>query len=103
MVVIASAIPQVQTISGHFAAICIVHRLIKADGTPIGEDPGQIQPEEFSERRAFFGGNWFFNLVLFLRSLTMAALVGMYSSGLSSKETFNSNGAATSFGRGTPV
>jgi len=103
--VIASAIPQVQTISGLVAAICIMqftytfpplmllgykmriaaNGLIKADSAPIGEVPGQIQAEEYGDtwrnwsrwRRAFFGGNWFFNLfnlILFLGSLTMAAL-----------------------------
>jgi hypothetical protein len=50
------------------------------------------------------GGLWyfkFFNLVLFLGSLSMAGL-GMYGSGLSIKETF-AHSVATSFSCTAPV
>ncbi|THU92102.1 hypothetical protein K435DRAFT_758442 [Dendrothele bispora CBS 962.96] len=131
--VIASAIPQVQTISGLVAAVCIMqftytfpplmllgykmrisaNGLHKTDNAPIGEVPAQIQAEDpgdtwrdFSRwKRAFFGGNWLFNLfnlIIFLGGLTMACL-GMYGSGLSIKEQFDSAGAATSFGCSAPV
>jgi hypothetical protein len=88
--VVASAIPQVQTISGLVAAICIMqftytfpplmllgynmriaaNGLHKADREPMGEAPSQIEAEDpgdtwrdFSRwKRAFFGGNVIFNV-----------------------------------------
>ncbi|KAK7037552.1 hypothetical protein VNI00_011044 [Paramarasmius palmivorus] len=127
--IVGSAIPQVQTISGLIAAICIMQFTytfppllllgyqirVFAEGygknvstrsinEPSGEDPGDTWHDGSRWKRAVFGGRWYFNLfnlTLFLGSAAMACL-GMYGSGTAIRETFKA-GAATSFGCTSPV
>ncbi|KAI0687986.1 transmembrane amino acid transporter protein-domain-containing protein [Cytidiella melzeri] len=129
--IVASAIPQVQTISGLVAAVCIMQftytfppllyaafhmrldasrndpgdtwwdvsrwvRAIKGGGSGSGKEVGGRGGEGV---RAVYK---VFNLVLFLASAAMACL-GMYGSGKSIQVTFESAGAATSFGCAPPV
>ncbi|KAF5373086.1 hypothetical protein D9758_001467 [Tetrapyrgos nigripes] len=131
--VIASAIPQVQTISGLVAAICIMqftysfpplmllaykmriaaNGLQKADNATIGEMPSQIEAEDpgdtwkdFSRwKRAFFNENVVFNTFNLILFLGSSAMacLGMFGSGTAIKATFDAGGAATSFGCGSPV
>lgn len=113
--IVGSAIPQVQTISGLVAAICIMQFTytfppllwagfhMRLDAAV--NDPGDSWASLSRWRRALFTGKWhfkLFNLVLFLASLAMACL-GMYGSGKAIQATFQSAGAATSFGCGSPV
>lgn len=68
-------------------------------------DPGDSWRQASRWIRALTTGKWhykIFNLVLFLGALSMACL-GMYGSGMSIKTTFESGGAATSFGCAAPV
>ncbi|KIK59098.1 hypothetical protein GYMLUDRAFT_44836 [Collybiopsis luxurians FD-317 M1] len=131
--IVGSAIPQVASVSGIVAAICIMQfsysfppllmlgykmkvaaaGLTEEDKLAFGEvidpstpskDPGDTWRDWSRWRRGFFTGNWLmnsFNLILFLASMTMAAL-GMYGSGKAVQQTFQ-NGAATSFGCTPPV
>lgn len=129
--IVASAIPQVQTISGLVAAVCIMQFTytfppllyagfyMRLDAAR--DDPGDtwMQPSrwvralktspELARMGAISGiapgSRWYykvFNLVLFLASLSMACL-GMYGAGESIKATFALSGAATSFGCTAPV
>ncbi|KDQ54668.1 hypothetical protein JAAARDRAFT_182158 [Jaapia argillacea MUCL 33604] len=112
--IIGSAIPQVQTISGLVAAICIMQFtytfpplfLLGFDMVvdAAKNDPGDSWSSLSRWKRGFFSGRWMFklfNFVLFLGALTLAGL-GMYGSGTAIKVTFE-NGAATSFGCTPPV
>lgn len=117
--IVGSAIPQVQTISGLVAAICIMQftytfppllwagmqMRLDAAGVDGSADPGDTWREWTRWRRALGTGAWhykIFNLVLFLASLACACL-GMYGSGKAIQATFQAGGAATSFGCGAPV
>uniref|UniRef100_A0A0W0FFB4 Amino acid transporter transmembrane domain-containing protein n=1 Tax=Moniliophthora roreri TaxID=221103 RepID=A0A0W0FFB4_MONRR len=128
--IVGSAIPQVQTISGLIAAICIMqftytfppllllgyqirvfaegygdHVATRNPNEPRDDDPGDTWRNLSRWKRGLFGGGngYFnlFNLILFLGSASMACL-GMYGSGTSIRETFK-HGAATSFGCKSPV
>jgi len=112
--IVGSAIPQVQTISGLVAAVCIMqftytfppalllgyHVLVDAYGA-------KGSGVAFSWMRGFFGGSiWttafkFFNFVLFLAATSLACL-GMYGSGTAIQAVFQV-GAATTFGCASPV
>jgi len=115
--IVGSAIPQVQTISGLVAAICIMQftytfppLLIAGYYLQLDAAENDIGDSWYSVsrwKRALFGSRakWYykvFNLFLFLASLSMACL-GMYGSGKAIQATFQANGAATSFGCGAPV
>ncbi|KAF9265882.1 hypothetical protein L218DRAFT_1018756 [Marasmius fiardii PR-910] len=122
--VIASAIPQVQTISGLIAAICIMQFTytfppliwlgyqvrINAEGLSKDysegdtSDPGDTYFTWSRWKRGFFSGKWYynlFNLIFLLGSAAMACL-GMYGSGTAIRETFKV-AQATSFGCKSPV
>ncbi|KAG7086423.1 hypothetical protein E1B28_002377 [Marasmius oreades] len=124
--IVASAIPQVQTISGLIAAICIMQftysfppliwlgyqiRLhaeglhdVNGDSGSDNSDPGDSYLTWSRWKRGLFGGKWYFNLfnlVFFLGSTAMACL-GMYGSGTAIRETFKT-AQATSFGCKSPV
>jgi hypothetical protein len=125
--IVGAAIPQIQTISGLIAAVCILQFsytfpfLLKAaldmqiiamrddDTHTVGGTPQRrnswLSPARWT--KALFGGtmkeklmNWG-HIILFLASLTMACL-GMYGSGTAIKDTFEV-AAATSFGCNAPV
>ncbi|KII95622.1 hypothetical protein PLICRDRAFT_121216 [Plicaturopsis crispa FD-325 SS-3] len=107
--IVGAAIPQVQTISGLIAAICIMQFTYSFPPFMIlgffvlkdGRDPAT---GTFSWSKGLFSGWWHFkafNFVLFLASLSMAGL-GMFGSGTAIKLTFQ-GGAATSFGCTPPV
>lgn len=113
--IVGSAIPQVQTISGLVAAICIMQFTytfppllwagfqMRLDAAV--NDPGDSWWSASRWRRALFTGKWhykIFNLIMFLGALSMACL-GMYGSGKAIQQTFASAGSATSFGCGSPV
>ncbi|KAJ3799532.1 transmembrane amino acid transporter protein-domain-containing protein [Lentinula aff. detonsa] len=132
--IVGSAIPQVATVSGVVAAICIMQfsytfpplltlgykmkvaaaGLVEEDSLAFGElidantpskDPGDTWMQWSRWKRGFFGHRWYynlFNLILFLASLSMACL-GMYGSGTAIQQTFQFDGAATSFGCTSPV
>ncbi|KAH8112279.1 transmembrane amino acid transporter protein-domain-containing protein [Phellopilus nigrolimitatus] len=116
--IVGSAIPQVQTISGLVAAVCIMQFTytfppLLLVGFQMQVDAGKNDPGDSwwnASRwiRGLLVGKWhlklfkLFNLVLFLGSLSMACL-GMYGSGFAIKAQFASGGAATSFGCGAPV
>jgi len=97
--VVGAAIPQVQTISGLIAAVCIMQFtytfppimifgfMVKRDGLR-------------SADMKMFIFKWF-NFILFLAAASMACL-GMYGSGTAIKLTFQSS-QATSFGCKPPV
>nr|CBX33324.1 oligopeptide transporter protein [uncultured eukaryote] len=104
--VIGAAIPQIQTISGLIAAVCIMQFsytfpplflfmfLVRRDTLLAGG----------SWKVGLWGRGWFlkwFNFTLFLGALSMAAL-GMYGSGISIRTTFMT-AQATSFGCVPPV
>jgi hypothetical protein len=97
--VVGAAIPQVQTISGLIAAICIMQFSYTF--------PPLFVVGFLVKRDGVFGGglkmNLFklANLIMFLGAAALACL-GMYGSGLSIKEAFLA-GAATSFGCTPPV
>jgi hypothetical protein len=113
--VIASAIPQVQTIAGLVAAICIMqftytfpplllvaYQMIKDAAI---DDPGDTWKNWSRWRRGFFSGKCYWkmlNIIIFMGALSMAGL-GMYGSGKSIQETFSSGAAATSFGCESPI
>ena len=134
-----SAIPQVQTISGLVAAICIMQftysfppLLLVGFHWKLGRDhaaaaaiastdasasskngEGDAKPPVATstpdtsviEVKPYTPWPWYyqvFNILLGLGSLAMAAL-GMYGSGKAIQATFQSGGAATSFGCGAPV
>ncbi|KDQ54670.1 hypothetical protein JAAARDRAFT_60621 [Jaapia argillacea MUCL 33604] len=112
--IVASAIPQVQTISGLVAAIAIMQFtytfpplfLLGFDMVVDASknDPGDTWTSLSRWRRAAFSRRWFFkmfNFVLFLGSVVLAGL-GMYGSGVLIKVTFE-NGVATSFSCTSPV
>ncbi|SNX87222.1 related to neutral amino acid permease [Melanopsichium pennsylvanicum] len=133
--VIASSIPQVQTISGLIAAIAIMNFsysfpfmlalifYIKRDAM-VGDTPyAPGQPAQRQDtwaqwsrwQRGLFGGHYQLGtvvipgivvkvvlLIVTLGSYTLSGL-GMYGSGESIKETFQSSAAATSFGCAAPV
>ncbi|KAI0925331.1 hypothetical protein AcV7_005602 [Taiwanofungus camphoratus] len=108
--IVGAAIPQVQTISGLVAAICIMQFTYTFPpalifGFYFLKDRRDAATGAISWSRGFFGGKrwWFklFNFVLALAALSMACL-GMYGSGTAIKETFKA-GAATSFGCTPPV
>lgn len=113
--IIASAIPQVQTIAGLVAAVCIMQftytfpplllagYYMRIDAQV--NDPGDTWRQWSRWRRGLFSGKWhykLFNIFLFLGSAAMACL-GMYGSGKAIQETFAIAGAATSFGCKSPV
>jgi len=123
--IVGSAIPQVQTISGLIAAICIMQFTYSfPPGLMFGYDvivdamvadnehtPGSPPTNRIDTwrdwsrwRRGLFGGRWWFkwfNLIICLASFAMAGL-GMWGSGLAVQEIFQV-GAATSFGCTAPV
>ena len=110
--IVGAAIPQVQTISGLVAAVCIMQFTYTFPPALIfgfyflkdGRDPVS---GALSWRAGFFGGSAprvlfkVFNFFLALAALSMAAL-GMYGSGTAIKLTFQSS-QATSFGCSAPV
>lgn len=113
--IVGSAIPQVQTISGLVAAICIMQFTYTFPPLLLAgfqmqldaavNDPGDTWRQPSRWIRSLGGRRWYykwFNLVLFLGSAAMACL-GMYGSGKSIQATFADGGAATSFGCGSPV
>ncbi|KZT01290.1 uncharacterized protein LAESUDRAFT_731380 [Laetiporus sulphureus 93-53] len=109
--IVGAAIPQVQTISGLVAAVCIMQFTytfppLLIFGYYVLLD-GRTPEGKINWKKAIWTGGWkmrlfkIFNFFLFLASLTMAAL-GMYGSGIAIQETFKT-GAATSFGCTSPV
>ena len=113
--IVGSAIPQVQTISGLIAAVCIMqftytfppllYAVWKMRMDAAVNDIGDSWWTLSRWNRALFSGQWYykiFNLILFLAALSMACL-GMYGSGKAIQATFAAGGAATSFGCGAPV
>ncbi|KZT59478.1 hypothetical protein CALCODRAFT_191627 [Calocera cornea HHB12733] len=116
--IVGSAIPQVQTISGLVAAVCIMQFTytfppalllgydVLADGYGYDEK-GVVQAGSFSLARGFLSGGWkrilfkLFNLCLFLASAALACL-GMYGSGTAIYAVFQVSNA-TSFGCPSPV
>ncbi|KAI0720869.1 transmembrane amino acid transporter protein-domain-containing protein [Fomitopsis betulina] len=110
--IVGAAIPQVQTISGLVAAVCIMQFTYTFPPALIfgfyfltdGRDPVS---GALAWRAGFFGGGLrrvlfkLFNLTLALAALSMACL-GMYGSGTAIKLTFKSS-QATSFGCSPPV
>lgn len=97
--IVGSAIPQVQTISGLIAAVCIMQFTYTF--------PPIMVVGFLTVRDGFMGGDAkmkmfkLFNIIVFLGSAALACL-GMFGSGTSIKETFKL-GAATSFGCTPPV
>ncbi|KZP01571.1 hypothetical protein CALVIDRAFT_508168 [Calocera viscosa TUFC12733] len=116
--IVGSAIPQVQTISGLVAAVCIMQFTytfppalvlgyqVLADGYGHNQE-GVVLAGSFSLRRGFLAGNWkrklfkLSNFLLFLASAALACL-GMYGSGTAIAAVFQVS-AATSFGCASPV
>lgn len=110
--IVGAAIPQVQTISGLVAAICIMQFTYTFPPALIfgyyflkhGRDSST---GKINWKRGFFGGETkmllfkTFNFFLAWAALAMACL-GMYGSGTAIQETFQT-GAATSFGCTPPV
>ena len=105
--IVASAIPQVQTISGLVAAVCIMQFTytfpplfllaftMQIDAAK--NDPGDSWRAPSRWVRGFMTGNplfKLFNVVMFLGALAMACL-GMYGSGKSIQATFALAGSAT--------
>jgi len=106
--IVAAAIPQVQTISGLVAAVCIMQFTYTFPPALIWGfyflKDGRDSAGNISWKRGFFGGNWWFkwfNFLLALAALSMACL-GMYGSGTAIAETFKVS-QATSFGCLPPV
>jgi hypothetical protein len=97
--VVGAAIPQVQTISGLIAAVCIMQFTytfppIMVFGFLVNRDGlmgGDMRMKLFK----------LFNFIVFLGSASLACL-GMFGSGTAIKTTFQL-GAATSFGCTPPV
>jgi len=124
--VVASAIPQIQSITGLIAAVAIMQfsytfppllRLgydvitdaMAADApyVPGQGTRGRVDTwKQWSRwKRGLFGGRWYFklfNLIVFLGSAVLACL-GMWGAGEVIKATFQISGAATSFGCTSPV
>ncbi|KAH9840701.1 transmembrane amino acid transporter protein-domain-containing protein [Rhodofomes roseus] len=110
--IVGAAIPQVQTISGLVAAVCIMQFTYTFPPALIfgfyflkhGRDPATGLVDW---RAGFFGGGTrmvafkIFNFILALAALSMACL-GMYGSGTAIKLTFQTS-QATSFGCSPPV
>ncbi|PCH34695.1 amino acid transporter [Wolfiporia cocos MD-104 SS10] len=106
--IVGAAIPQVQTISGLVAAICIMQFTYTFPPALIFGfyflKDGRDSSGRISWYQGFFGGYWWFkifNFFLALAALSMACL-GMYGSGTAIQETFKTS-QATSFGCAAPV
>jgi hypothetical protein len=123
--VVGTAIPQIQTISGLIAAMCILQftytfpfllkvvldvqlDAMKGDGAYVPGSGKAARVDSWMQasrwKRGLFTGNVGMkvaHLILGLASLSMACL-GMYGSGTAIKETF-ANSQATSFGCSAPV
>jgi len=124
--IVGSAVPQVENISSLIAAICIMQfsytfppilrfgydvitDAMSEDSTYIPGNGVTGRVDTWQDRsrwtRGLFTGRvWFkaLNFVLFIGFSVMAVL-GMWGSGVSIKESFQTQGAATSFGCSAPV
>ncbi|KAF8815786.1 hypothetical protein BYT27DRAFT_7224712 [Phlegmacium glaucopus] len=103
--VVASAVPQVQTITGLIAAVSIMQ--FTYTFPPILRLGYDVITDAMVADAPYglFGGRWYFklfNLILFLSSAALACL-GMWGAGESIKTIFQIAGAATSFGCKSPV
>jgi len=124
--VVASAIPQIQTITGLIAAVAILQfsytfppllRLgydvitdaMAADAPYVPGQGARGRVDTWRQwsrwKRGLFGGRWYyklFNLIFFLGSAALACL-GMWGAGESIKAVFQASGSATSFSCQSPV
>jgi len=124
--IVASAIPQVQTITGLIAAVAIMQftytfppilrfgydvitDAMAADAPYVPGQGTRGRVDTWNQwsrwKRGLFGGRWYFklfNLLLFLASTAMACM-GMWGAGEAIKAIFQLAGSATSFSCQSPV